>query len=66
MRSTSRSQAYFRSLQERNLHYVVEIEVFLARAFNFNATEGDDDTSYALHFIYLDFELTCFPAHLTA
>ena len=30
-------------VQERNLHYVVHIEVFLAKAFSINASDEDDD-----------------------
>ena len=30
-------------MQERNLHYVVHIEVFLAKAFSQNAAEDEDD-----------------------
>lgn len=33
--------------QERNIHYVVQIEVFLARSFNFIPTD-DEDLLYAL------------------
>ncbi|KAI9064633.1 hypothetical protein FKP32DRAFT_1648919 [Trametes sanguinea] len=32
---------------ERNLHYVVHIEVFLAKAFNQNANDDDDDDALA-------------------
>ena len=33
--------------QERNLHYVVHIEVFLAKAFGFTPSDTEDDSMYA-------------------
>lgn len=38
-----RSRASLTAEQERNLHYVVHIEVFLAKAFSQNATEDEED-----------------------
>ncbi len=37
------SRAALTAKQERNLHYVVHIEVFLAKAFSQNAIEDEDD-----------------------
>jgi len=37
------TSAFTNSFQERNIYYVVQIEVFLAKAFNFIPIEDDEE-----------------------
>jgi hypothetical protein len=39
----SKSLALTQARQERNIHYVVQIEIFLAKAFEILALDDDDD-----------------------
>ena len=38
-------------LQERNFHYVVEVEVYLSKELNFNPMEDDEDDTLCAAFI---------------
>ena len=44
--------------QERNLHYVVHIEVFLAKAFSEGVGEEDDDMLQVTRFLVVGTTLT--------
>jgi rapamycin-insensitive companion of mTOR len=46
------SRPIFILVQERNLHYVVHIEVFLAKAFGFTPIDSGEEAGYALSRVF--------------